>query len=91
MVGCTELNDTADADLDSSLYRRRAFFLLPHDRDNDPEGLYREGAPSEAVDPRTIEPKTVRPRPLVGDGAAAVTGWWRSERKHRARSGGLLP
>lgn len=59
MVGYTELNDTADAEPDSGLYRRRVFCLLPHDRDNDPGGIYQEGAPGEAVDPRTIGPKKV--------------------------------
>ncbi len=57
MVGFTELDDDAEPDPDSGLYKRRVFFLLPHDRDSLPEGLYREGAPGEAVDPRTIEPK----------------------------------
>jgi hypothetical protein len=32
------------------------FWLLPHDRDTDPEGLYATGAPAEAVDPRTLAP-----------------------------------
>lgn len=50
MVGYAELNDAAEADPDSGLYRRRVFFLLPHDRDTLPEGLYKEGAPGEAVD-----------------------------------------
>ncbi|MFJ7062578.1 DUF6009 family protein [Streptomyces microflavus] len=57
MVGYTELADSAPADPDSGLYRRRVFFLLPHDRDNDPDGLYQEGAPGEAIDPRTIRPR----------------------------------
>ncbi|MEU6631904.1 DUF6009 family protein [Streptomyces parvus] len=59
MVGYTELDDTAPSDPDSGLYRRRVFFLLPHDRDNDPDGLYQEGAPGEAIDPRTIRPRRV--------------------------------
>jgi hypothetical protein len=57
MVGYAVLDDGAEADPDSGLYRRRVFFLLPHDRDSFPEGLYREGAPGEAVDPRTVGPK----------------------------------
>src|SRR2546427_12778800 len=35
---------------------RRFFWLAPHDRDSDPDGVYRTCAPSEAVDPRTIAP-----------------------------------
>ncbi|MCX4970847.1 DUF6009 family protein [Streptomyces sp. NBC_00654] len=73
MIGYTELDETADADPDSGLYRRRVFFLLPHDRDTAPDGVYRQGAPGEAVDPRTIEPRKVgekTPRSQQGDAAA---------------------
>ncbi len=59
MVGYAELDDDAEADPDSGLHRRRVFFLLPHDRDQDPDGIYAAGAPGEAVDPRTIEPRAV--------------------------------
>jgi hypothetical protein len=59
MVGYSELGDGAEADPDSGLYKRRVFFLLPHDRDTAPGGLYQEGAPGEAVDPRTIAPRRV--------------------------------
>ncbi|WP_327425651.1 DUF6009 family protein (plasmid) [Streptomyces sp. NBC_01527] len=59
MIGYVELDGTAEADPDSGLYRRRVFFLLPHDRDSAPEGVYRQGAPGEAVDPRTIRPNRV--------------------------------
>lgn len=59
MVGYTELDELMQPDPDSGLYRRRVFFLLPHDRDADPLGLYKEGAPGEAVDPRTVEPRRV--------------------------------
>ncbi|MFK0202413.1 DUF6009 family protein [Streptomyces lavendulae] len=59
MIGFTELAGTAEADPDSGLQKRRVFYLLPHDRDSEPDGLYREGAPGEAVDPRTIAPRCV--------------------------------
>ncbi|MFE5243177.1 MULTISPECIES: DUF6009 family protein [unclassified Streptomyces] len=59
MVGYAELDKDAEANPDSGLFQRRTFFLLPHDRPNEPEGLYKEGAPGEAVDPRTIEPRRV--------------------------------
>lgn len=59
MVGYCELDEICEPDPDSGLYRRRVFFLLPHDRDTDPLGLYRQGAPGEAVDPRTVEPRCV--------------------------------
>lgn len=59
MVGYALLDDQAEPDPDSGLYRRRVFFLLPHDRDSLPNGLYQEGAPGEAVDPRTIEVRKV--------------------------------
>ncbi|WP_086799996.1 DUF6009 family protein [Streptomyces caniscabiei] len=56
LVGYTNLAPNAERDPDSGLFARRAFFLLPHDRDSDPTGDYEVGAPGEAVDPRTIEP-----------------------------------
>lgn len=77
MVGYTELDVSAEADPDSGLQLRRVFFLLPHDRDSQPEGLYQQGAPGEAVDPRTIAPRRVgekTPRSQRGIVAAATTG-----------------
>lgn len=41
----------------SGTFRRRVFWLVPHDRDSQPGGDYAKGAPSEAVDPRTLEPR----------------------------------
>jgi hypothetical protein len=58
MVGYAVLDHEAEPDPDSGLYRRRVFFLLPHDRDSQPQGPYAVGAPGEAVDPRTVEPKS---------------------------------
>ncbi|MGW7329932.1 DUF6009 family protein [Streptomyces sp. NPDC054840] len=75
MVGYSELDEHAEADPDSGLQLRRVFFLLPHDRDSEPDGLYQEGAPGEAVDPRTIEPRRVgekTPRSQGGPDAAIV-------------------
>ncbi|MFF4402689.1 DUF6009 family protein [Streptomyces sp. NPDC001480] len=57
MIGYAVLDDQAEPDPDSGLYRRRVFFLLPHDRDSQPNGPYAVGAPGEAVDPSTIHPK----------------------------------
>lgn len=76
MIGYTELADSANADPDSGLYRRRVFFLLPHDRDTEPEGVYRQGAPGEAVDPRTVEAKRVgekTPRSQLGTTATITS------------------
>lgn len=39
------------------IFRRRVFWLPPHDRDSQPDGDYAKGAPSEAFDPRTLEPR----------------------------------
>ncbi|MEW2064919.1 DUF6009 family protein [Streptomyces sp. NPDC007002] len=75
MIGYIELTTEAEADPDSGLYRRRVFFLLPHDRDSDPHGVYRQGAPGEAVDPRTIEPNRVgekTPRSQLGSSSAVA-------------------
>jgi hypothetical protein len=57
MVGYAILSPDAKASRASGTFRRRVFWLLPHDRDTEPEGLYARSAPAEAVDPRTLEPR----------------------------------
>lgn len=54
MVGYAMLGPEARSSRASGTFRRRVFWLLPHDRDTDPQGLYATGAPSESVDPRTL-------------------------------------
>ncbi|MEU6709691.1 DUF6009 family protein [Streptomyces wuyuanensis] len=54
MVGYAQLGPGAKPSRSSGTFRRRVFWLLPHDRDTQPEGLYATGAPAEAVDPRTL-------------------------------------
>jgi hypothetical protein len=54
MVGYACLSTEAKPSRSSGTFRRRVFWLLPHDRDSEPEGLYAKGAPAEAVDPRTL-------------------------------------
>ncbi|MFJ8547220.1 DUF6009 family protein [Streptomyces sp. NPDC093586] len=56
LVGYARLGAAAKPSRSSGTFRRRVFWLLPHDRDADPEGLYATGAPAEAVDPRTLTP-----------------------------------
>jgi hypothetical protein len=56
MVGYALLGPAAPSSRASGTFRRRVFWLLPHDRDQEPDGLYATGSPSEAVDPRTIAP-----------------------------------
>lgn len=58
MVGYALLGPTAKPSRASGTFRRRVFWLLPHDRDSQPEGRYAKGAPAEAVDPRTLQPRT---------------------------------
>ncbi|MFJ7305649.1 DUF6009 family protein [Streptomyces sp. NPDC099088] len=55
MVGYAILGPTAKPSRASGTFRRRVFWLLPHDRDTEPEGLYAKSAPAEAVDPSTVE------------------------------------
>ncbi|MGA4844564.1 DUF6009 family protein [Streptomyces sp. G45] len=57
MVGYACLGPAAKASRSSGTFRRRVFWLLPHDRDSKPDGLYTKGAPAEAVDPRTLDPR----------------------------------
>ncbi|MFC8278249.1 DUF6009 family protein [Streptomyces sp. NPDC057271] len=54
MVGYAVLGPEARPSRASGTFRRRVFWLLPHDRDAEPDGLYATGAPAEAVDPRTV-------------------------------------
>ncbi|MFE0810123.1 DUF6009 family protein [Streptomyces sp. NPDC058848] len=56
MVGHALLGPEAKPLRTSGAFRRRVFWLLPHDRDSDPKGLHATGAPAEAVDPRTLAP-----------------------------------
>lgn len=56
MVGYALLGPTAKPSRASGTFRRRVFWLLPHDRDTQPDGLYARSAPAEAVDPRSLEP-----------------------------------
>ncbi|WP_435190956.1 DUF6009 family protein [Streptomyces sp. bgisy126] len=75
MVGYALLGPTARPSRPSGTFRRRVFWLLPHDRDTAPGGLYATGSPAEAVDVRTLAPgdrgrRTERSR--GGSGSAAV-------------------
>ncbi|MFF8618262.1 DUF6009 family protein [Streptomyces sp. NPDC015350] len=59
LIGYTNLTPNAARRPDSGLFVRRTFYLLPHDRPNqpdDPDCPYKVGSPLEAVDPRTVEP-----------------------------------
>ncbi|MEU1535318.1 DUF6009 family protein [Streptomyces fagopyri] len=55
MVGYAILGPTAKPSRASGTFRRRVFWLLPHDRDTAPDGLYAKSAPAEAVDPCSLE------------------------------------
>jgi hypothetical protein len=58
MVGYAVLGRDSKASRASGTFRRRVFWLLPHDRDSVPDGLYRASGPSEGIDPRTLAPGT---------------------------------
>lgn len=57
MVGYALLGPNAKSSRASGTFRRRVFWVLPHDRDTKPDGLYAKSAPAEAVDPRTVGPR----------------------------------
>ncbi|MFJ7209228.1 DUF6009 family protein [Streptomyces sp. NPDC098789] len=57
MVGYALLGPGARASRASGTFLRRVFWLLPHDRDQEPAGRYAFSSPSEAVDPRTLAPR----------------------------------
>jgi hypothetical protein len=54
-VGYARLGPSAPSK-GQGLFLRRQFWLEPHDRANDPNGVYRVGVPYEAVDPLTVSP-----------------------------------
>ncbi|MFC8293436.1 DUF6009 family protein [Streptomyces sp. NPDC057242] len=56
MVGYALLGPEAKPSRPSGTFRRRVFWLLPHDRDTAPDGPYATGSPAEAVDVRTLAP-----------------------------------
>jgi hypothetical protein len=68
MVGYAQLGPDAKPSRFSGTFRRRVFWLLPHDRDTAPEGLYATGAPAEAVDPRTVAPGSKGLRTVRSEG-----------------------
>ncbi|WP_042409729.1 DUF6009 family protein [Streptacidiphilus carbonis] len=79
MVGYALLGPGAKPSRSSGTFRRRVFWLLPHDRDTDPDGLYATGAPAEAVDARSLAPgskgrKTERSEGRAQPAAAGETG-----------------
>ncbi|MFF1359176.1 DUF6009 family protein [Streptomyces sp. NPDC058297] len=58
MVGYATLTPRPRPPAHQARSAARVFWLLPHDRDTQPEGLYETGAPAEAVDPRTLDAGT---------------------------------
>ncbi|MFE5541242.1 DUF6009 family protein [Streptomyces sp. NPDC056519] len=56
MVGYAVLGPAARPSRASGTFLRRVFWLLPHDRDQQPDGSYAFSSPTEAVDPRTLVP-----------------------------------
>lgn len=55
LVGYAILKPEAKG-ISPGIFKRRYFWLAEHDRYYYPEGVYKTGAPSEAVDPRTVVP-----------------------------------
>lgn len=67
LVGWSNLRPDVGSEGRGSGFLRRVFWLAAHDRDSEPDGVYRRGAPSEAVDPRTVAPRV---------GGAVTTRAW---------------
>jgi len=55
VVGYSELLPGTPG-ISKGTFRRRVFWLAPHDRDSAGGGPYQHSAPGEAVDPRTVAP-----------------------------------
>ncbi|MEV0126785.1 DUF6009 family protein [Streptomyces sp. NPDC050703] len=76
LIGYSNLAPKAPRSADSGLFARRTFYLLPHDRPNqpdDPECPYRVGSPLEAVDPRTIAAGKVGEKTPRSQGTSKMT------------------
>ncbi|MFJ6576992.1 DUF6009 family protein [Streptomyces sp. NPDC091368] len=77
MVGCAVLGTDATSSRASGAFRRRVFWLPPHDHDEEPDGLYAGSVPAGAVDPETFQP-TVKGRRIQrgegGEGGSSVPG-----------------
>ncbi|MGJ5756559.1 hypothetical protein FB563_8305 [Streptomyces puniciscabiei] len=73
MIGYAILGPEAKPSRSSGTFRRRVFWLLPHDRDTAPDGLYAIGAPAEAVDPRTLAPRAKGRKTERSEGAAGLS------------------
>ncbi|MFE4873844.1 DUF6009 family protein [Streptomyces sp. NPDC056682] len=74
LIGYTNLGPKASRTA-SNLFARRVFYLLPHDRPNqpdDPDCPYKVGSPLEAVDPRTIEPGKTGTKTTRSQGTAEI-------------------
>ncbi|MFJ2098373.1 DUF6009 family protein [Streptomyces anulatus] len=54
-VGCSVLKSDAPSG-DTGRFVRRVFWVKDYDRSEQPDGMYKTSAPSEAVDPRTVAP-----------------------------------
>ncbi len=68
-VGYSVLRADAPNTGQPGTFKRRVFFLKDHDRDSEPDGVYRSpGEPCEAVDPRLISPGLGR-RSMLGGAA----------------------
>ncbi|KJE20368.1 hypothetical protein FF36_05342 [Frankia torreyi] len=55
VVGYSTLHKTARSQTPGH-FLRRVFLVQPHDRSEQPDGVYRTGCPSEGVDPLTVQP-----------------------------------
>ncbi|MDG5807493.1 DUF6009 family protein [Streptomyces ossamyceticus] len=55
-VGYAVLRHDAPSGAVPGRYVRRVFWVKDHDRSEQPNGIYRDSAPSGAVDPRTVAP-----------------------------------
>lgn len=63
MVGYSTVKATVSSTY-PGMFTRRIFFLKKHDRDSQPEGVYKTGCPTEGVDPRTVRPGYRGDKPL---------------------------
>lgn len=59
IIGYAELEDNAPNSGRRGCFARRVFWLAKHDRYYEPDGVYQQGCPIEAIDPLTVFPKVL--------------------------------
>ncbi|MBD0265284.1 MAG: hypothetical protein ICV78_21935 [Tolypothrix sp. Co-bin9] len=78
IIGYAELEDKAPNTRRSGCFVRRIFWLAKHDRFYQPDGVYKQGCPTEAIEPLTVFPKVL--------GQITTKAWSKAKHGYKAPS-----